>query len=100
MTRRLTPREVIKVRPAASALHAAAARVVIDCARCGRHGDYSRDRAIEQYGDISLRDFMFRVVSAECALMLHPNGHTPCKSGVGSTRQLGDCIPLVPRTFG
>ena len=57
-----------------SPLRQAPAKLVINCARCGRHGEYVRDQAVKRFGNISQADFLFRVVSAECALMKHPGG--------------------------
>jgi hypothetical protein len=58
-----------------SSLRQAPRKIVIECARCGRHGEYSRDRALRRYGDIGEQDFLFRVVSYECAMMRHPKRH-------------------------
>ena len=62
------------------ALRQAPKRIVIECAKCGRHGEHARDSPVRKYGDISLEDFMFRVVAMECALMRHPTAPTACRA--------------------
>jgi len=42
-------------------------RIVIRCDTCGRHGSYSRDRALAAHGDIALPTFLWQTVSAVCA---------------------------------
>ena len=42
-------------------------RIIIHCNTCGRHGDYSRDRAIAEHGDIELPTFLGRTVGAVCS---------------------------------
>ena len=61
-------------------------RIVIACGRCGRRGEYTRESALRKWGDISLEDFKFRVVSMECALMRHPSGPTRCEAHLASSR--------------
>ena len=56
-----------------SSLRQAPARIAIECGRCGRHGEYDRDKAIQRFGNISVQDFLFRIASAECARMKHPS---------------------------
>jgi len=58
-----------------TALANAPAPIVIKCDRRGRHGDYDPEKAIERFGNIGLDDFVFRIASAECARMKHPNQH-------------------------
>lgn len=41
-------------------------KLVIECARCGRHGEYARDKARKRFGKIDQQDFLFHVVTAEC----------------------------------
>lgn len=43
------------------------ARIIIHCDTCGRHGEYSRDRAIARLGDIALPTFLWGTVAAVCA---------------------------------
>ena len=68
-----------------TALANAPARIVIECDRCGRRGEYDRDKAIERYGDISVEDFVFRIASAECARMKHPSQHA-CRAHLAGRR--------------
>jgi hypothetical protein len=56
-------------------LRQAPPRIIVECTKCGRHGEYNRAKAIQQFGNINLDDFVFRIASAECALMKHPNQH-------------------------
>lgn len=77
-----TPKEVVQVRRLEARLHQAPDRLVIECAKCRRHGEYLRDRAIEAHGDISQRDFLFKIVSAECALLRHPTAPTRCGAAI------------------
>ena len=61
-------------------------RIVIECDRCGRHGEYDRDKAIERFNNINLKDFVFRIASAECVRMKHPS-QNGCAAGLGTLRR-------------
>jgi len=62
-------------------------RIVIACERCGRRGEYTRESAVRKYGDITLEDFMFKVVTAECAFLRHPTAPTRCEAHLAGSRR-------------
>lgn len=51
----------------------AAERIVIECAVCGRRGEYDRQRAIATFTDLMLPDFLARV--RNCANFNGVNSH-------------------------
>lgn len=65
--------------PDAIPLSRCADRIVIECAACSKHGDYSRDRLIERFGDIGMPDVKARLArDAGCVRALETPLTEPC----------------------
>lgn len=43
-------------------------RIAIECLTCKRFGNYSRDRLLERFGDISLPDLRDKITSGKCGM--------------------------------
>lgn len=68
-------------------------RLVIICDECtGRRGEYGRAKALEQYGDISLPDFLAQAAKARCARGNDVSSTRPCQAHFSA-----DTIAALPK---
>lgn len=73
-------------------------RILIDCPRCGRHGNYLKMRLPRRFGDIGLPDLLARLADCDRALANACEARYDLASLPGAQRLTQIDIPLTVRS--